>query len=221
MFYGESLTSILLVATTLKYWISHESAWFIALLVPLYALAPWLDKCLRVHGQYKMIFTLVVCYCVALIPQNIDSHSFLANVQFAIIRVPVFILGMWLGPSIKKQNKLNLGWVLLSLFIGLVIVAIIRKPLPSYFFFTLPLLYVLASFCERLKMLKFRAVLLFWGGITLESYMFNTTLPKYVHSLLEALAISDNGNYLLYAIVVVVGTFLAIVVNRVVKKILA
>ena len=145
MVYHESVWRVLSVISTLQYWISHQAAWFIALLLPLYAIAPCLYRWLKKEGRMKCTAVFIVCYVIALWPLSVSSTSFLGNVQFAIIRVPIFVLGMYMGPQILEGKQLGIKPMLLSLVFAGLMMGITRKPCPSYFFLVIPILYVVSS----------------------------------------------------------------------------
>lgn len=216
--YHENVLRVLSGISTLQYWISHQAAWFIALLLPLYAVAPCLYRWLKRKGGIKCIAVFIVCYAIALWPTSVSATSFFGNVQFAIIRVPIFVLGMYLGPQILEGKRLGNKTILLSFVLAGVIMGITRKPCPSYFFLVLPILYILTSLLNTTYSInKCNKVLCFFGAISLESYMLNTCLPKYLHSIMDEFHISDYGNYLFYILVLVVGLALSVIVNKLIK----
>ena len=217
--YHESILRVLSGISTLQYWLSHQAAWFIALLLPLYAVVPCLYRWLKRKGRIKCIAIFIVCYAIALWPLSVPSTSFLGNVQFAIIRVPIFILGMYLAPQILEGKQLGIKPVLLSLVFAGLMMGITRKPCPSYFFLVIPILYVLTGLLNtRYSKEKCNYVFCFFGAISLESYMFNTCLPKYMHSIMAICHIPDYGNYLFYFFVLIIGFALSVMVNRMTRR---
>lgn len=216
--YHENVLRVLSVISTLQYWISHQAAWFIALLLPLYGIAPLLFRWLKKAGGMKCVAVFIVCYVIALWPTSVSATSFFGNVQFAIIRVPVFVLGMYMGPQILEGKRLGNKTILLSFVLAGVMMGITRKPCPSYFFLVLPILYVLTSLLKTTYSTeKCNKMFCFFGTISLESYMFNTCLPKYLHSIMDEFCIPDYGNYLFYILVLVVGLVLSVIVNKLIK----
>lgn len=215
MVYHESILRVLSRISTLQYWISHQAAWFIALLLPLYAVAPCLYRWLKRKGGIKCIAVFIVCYAIALWPTSVSATSFFGNVQFAIIRVPIFVLGMYMGSQIFEGKRLSNKTILLSIVLAGVMMGITRKPCPSYFFLVLPILYALTSLLKTTYSTeKYNRMFCFFGAISLESYMFNTCLPKYMHSIMTIFHIPDYGNYLFYFLVLIIGFTLSVAVNR-------
>lgn len=219
MVYHESVWRVLSGISTLQYWISHQAAWFIALLLPLYAVAPWVYRWLKRKGRIKCFAIFIVCYTIALWPLSVSSTSFFGNVQFAIIRVPIFVLGMYMGPQILEGRRLGRKSILLSLVLAGLMMGITRKPCPSYFFLVVPILYVLTGLLDtKFSREKYNQVFCFFGVISLESYMFNTCLPKYMHSIMTICHIPDYGNYLFYLLVLIIGLALSVMVNRIIRR---
>lgn len=217
--YHENVLRVLSGISTLQYWISHQAAWFIALLLPLYAVAPCLYRWLKRKGGIKCIAVFIVCYAIALWPLSVSSTSFLGNVQFAIIRVPVFVLGMYMGSQILEGKRFGIKLILLSLVFAMLMMGITRKPCPSYFFLVIPILYILTSLLKtKYSTEKYNKMFCFFGAISLESYMFNTCLPKYMHSIMTICHIPDYGNYLFYFFVLIIGFTLSVAVNKMTKR---
>ena len=215
LLFDESLLRVLSWISTMQYWISHQAAWFIALLLPLYAIAPWLYRRLRKNGLSKLIIIFCVCYGIALYPAGVSSTAFFGNVQFAIIRIPAFVLGMYMAPMIQKKKQLSYKPILISVMAAMLLMAITCKPLPSYFFLIIPVLKLLTDMLQmRIWCDRYSTMLCFFGTISLESYIFNTCLPKYIHLVMDNLKIPDFGNYIFYTLVLVIGTSLAVIANR-------
>lgn len=215
LFYDESWWSFLGTITTLQYWISHQAAWFIALLLPLYGLSPWLYRTFKSNGAMKIVTIFIVCYAVALYPLDVSSTSLVGNIQYVMIRVPAFALGMYMAPQIKAKRQLNGKYVLLSFVLGIFIIGTIPNTLSSYFFLIIPLLKVMTDILQTdFSQYKVNRVFSFFGTISLESYLLNTSMPRYIHSVMDIFHVPDYGNYVFYTLVLTIGVTLSVAVNR-------
>ena len=60
-------------------------------------------------------------------------------------RVPIFVTEMYMVPKKLKSEQMGLKPILLSLLVAALLMYITRKPMPSYFFLVIPVLYILTS----------------------------------------------------------------------------
>lgn len=101
MFLGNSLLSILGDISTLSFWTRHRGAWFVALIIPLYLIAPIIYKLFRRASSDMNKFLIMISLvglCVFLSLYNfegVEYHGIIYNIQFALSRVPSFIFGMY------------------------------------------------------------------------------------------------------------------------------
>lgn len=220
IFDGESFWHWASVVSTIEFWISHRAAWFIALLLPLYLITPWLFELLKKNGVKTLVLITVVCYLISLYPNNAESWTFFKNLQFAIIRVPAFVVGMYMAPKIKKNNSIS--WLTISLMLlgAIVMLMLTKKPVNSYFFLITPLMLLICRSFTICENSLYNKVCKFYGGISLESYLLNTNIPFVVLFFMCFLNIPDYNNLLMYSFVVIIGTLLSVLVNRISKLII-
>lgn len=86
--------------STLGYWVEHDGAWFVALLIPLYLLSPFLYRLInKTNGKVRYVIDGVAIVAIYVISaQTFKTGSQIAdqtiyNVQFALCRVPCYIIG--------------------------------------------------------------------------------------------------------------------------------
>ncbi len=221
-----SWIDVILDISTINFWIKHGSAWFVAMLIPLYLISPFLHKLLN-HAsnmQNRILLMLgLVCFCLFLSVignSDVEYRGLIYNVQFALSRVPSFIVGMAIAPYVASSFQLKRP-VLLSLFIVAIALAL-KFVVPSIAiscFCIIPLVMLCAKFLSYdFKIINHIAN--FMGQISLESYLFNVTLPLFFTlSTWECMGVClSYGNYLPYVLVVAVGTILSYIVHRFIIK---
>lgn len=206
--------------STIQFWINHNGAWFIAALIPLYLMSPAFYCLLCRYGDKAAVVMILLFYAILLVPE--DLYTFFGgeifdNVKFVLIRATCFLLGMWMGRYIEQNKRLSL-WLLVTLvFVGILAVLITEHLVYCYFFFCLPLLYVMCLFIKT--SLVVRKIGSFLGRISLESYLFNGSVPVFVILIFEHYHIPDYCNILAYVIAVIIGTLLSVVFNRMYRNI--
>ncbi len=108
------LSGFLLHVSTLGYWFWHYGAWYVALLVPVYLLTPpfaTLVERVSTSGNYArclMIALLCVIFwvltSVRFDVQSVIRQAFINNLQMAFSRVPIYMIGYGVAPSVKDKR---------------------------------------------------------------------------------------------------------------------
>ena len=208
--------------TSLRFYVSHNAAWFIAALIPLYLFAPIFYKFIRLYHWKASIFLIILHYIILVIPLDFSSdlvNNICSNIQFVAIRATCFILGMALGKYIKEKKTISVLWLLGLIAVGVVAVIITRHFVYGYFYFTLPLLYLFIYIIKHCCM-QIGRFARFMGTISLESYIINGVLPKLLISLFVWLKLPVVNNLLPYLLSCVLGLLLGYVFHKISEKIL-
>ncbi len=211
--------------STISYWTHHRSAWFLALLLPLYAVTPLFSKIID-GVRCRWIPAIILSFLFIVLSVILkDNHGDIAkNFSFALSRIPCFVTGYWLGKMVQNGDTLN-TWI--AFFTPVLLFLLLYLcPFPIYCFWLLmfPLMQLLVWFFEHnhLTMRWFASACFFMGTITLESYLTNVYLSsvfRHVDWVLGGVDI-NIGNYVHYACVLVSGLIWAMVAHKCSEKIL-
>ena len=205
----------LLDLSTINFWLTHDGAWYIAMLIPLYAITP-LHYNICQKTKNPIVFNLVIVVILTILvsipfPDVYDTNDcVLHNVRHVLYRLPAFFIGFMLAPLSKEGKEVSVLWVVvLPLFF------VIAERLLHFGYWpgmlVLPLVYVLCVFFEWAGT-KIKRTLEFFGKISLESYLFNVSLPSLIITYLPYLYNSpwNKGCYFYYGLAVVIGVILSI-----------
>ena len=211
-------------SSLLSYWTRRNAPWFIAVLVPLYAITPFLVKALFYKGKQLLWFLLLVCIIVGYNYIQPKGGIVLQTINSVLPHVIPFIAGILVGDMSKKKQSIPLYvfaiaailcWSLYLLngdngflFIGCAS-------------FLLPLCIYLLMWLKQVKWIM--SSMRWLGDISLESYLTNTTLPIYVFMLpvfSKQGGAFSYGNYLAYLVIIVVGLLWAWLVHLLCNRIL-
>lgn len=221
--------------STISFWTSHNSVWFVALLIPLYALTPVVYSIIHsLKGRtIALIFLLiiVICYLLAYFdPKGGNDYlseepylSILGNVRFCLRRVTSYILGFFLAPYIMRSYKLKRPFIVCLLLLAIAITIMYLVPFNVCVAFLLVLpssLFLGQCLAHSPKWLV--AVFSFMGVLSLESYLLNISLPRVMSLQNWNLGIVDlsYGNYCMYITTVMISIIIAVAVNRLSRKII-
>lgn len=218
-----SLFDYLYRSSLLSYWTRRNAPWFIATLVPLYAITPFLVKTLFYKGKQLLCFLLLVCIIVGYNFIQPKGGTFLQTVNSVLPHVIPFLAGFMVGDMSKKNQSIPLY---IFILITLVFWSLYLLNGENGFLFIgcasvlLPLCIYLIM---RLKQVNWIMSSMKWlGDISLESYLTNTTLPIYVFMLpvFSKDGLFSYGNYLAYLVIIAVGLFWAWIVHLICNRIL-
>lgn len=107
---------------------------------------------------------------------NENSYPFISSIQQICSNFPIFVIGMWAGKYIMLKKNINLLYLLLIHVVAIVIRLLFDlKILPMVIFTVCPSVlfgcYLVRWFYQLRSLFKF------FGVISLESYLFNVSLP--------------------------------------------
>lgn len=208
--------------SSLRFYVSHDTFWFIAALIPLYLFAPTYFLLLRKYG-YKVAFVLIlVHYLILLIPPSFQYNllnNVIENIQFVSVRATCFVLGMALGQSVMDKKHISLKCLFVMVVLGIIVIVMTRHLVYGWFFFTLPLLLSICYVMNKLSKVIISFVRLM-GDISLESYILNATLPKLIILLFTAVCIPKAGNIIPYITACIVSIPIGFCIHSVSDKLL-
>ena len=104
----------LYLLSTASFWTEHLGMWFIALMIPLYLITPFVYGILKrydldnVTGGCIASIVVVVLYVLCYIMPDYDS-PIADNVFGAVARSSIFFFGLGLGGSVKRAVLGRLG----------------------------------------------------------------------------------------------------------------
>ena len=210
MHYGSfSLLDTILSLSTIDYWLYHRGAWFVAAIVPLYLITPFMSKFIEARKNKCLTVIIIVSMLIILSKVNIFNNEICANIQFVLGRVPMFVIGYYMAPHIKNGEILKARYVIIISLISVALFFFLR----IFSALTIPILFILGYLIQYLHRLTLiDKIMIFMGGISLESYLTNI----YLSSIFRLFDFGDYayGNYLHYTLVILIGIPLAYLINR-------
>lgn len=211
--------------STVSFWTEHQGQWFVDALIPIYAFAPILYRILqRTSNHWSVaLVACLLCFVISAIPNDDPEplKTVWGNIQYVVCRIPGFILGMWLAPYIMNGKSLKYPLLCVGISAALYVISKLVH-IEGACFMIAPLL-MLFMFIVRFGGKVINRITAFMGAISLESYLLNVTLPFFIVRRLNWTIGEVNfgyGNYLPYLSVVVLGTILAYLVNKLSNKII-
>lgn len=193
--------------STISFWFGHSTCWFVDVLVPLYIISPFWYKLLS-RFKYNIIPTIIA------------ASLLIATGNGYMIQASVFFVGFWLARYIKDEYVIHSKELLTIIALVCIALALYYILGIGYLLLILlpPFLLVCCYMLDTVKNTLVHQILNFFGEISLESYLFNTTLIIWIQFF--GLLPDYMYNYR-YVYIVVFGTLLSYLVHRLCKPLIA
>lgn len=221
-----SLLNELLVFSTIDFWLHHIGAWYVAMLVPLYLITPFIYKFLQLgHRLLKALLITILLMVLCMV--NIDKFSgttyeILYNLQWAFGRVPSFVIGMAVASYVKRSTNINsLVLIFLPLVLYIAIHKFISQDAPTQWCLVLPILTIFILISMINTRINICCFISWMGLMSLESYLANIYMCGAIKTILSPFRNTSPlliGGYIEYSIVIFGGTLLAWLINKLSKK---
>ena len=226
-----SLPGFLSRMTMMRFWMTGDgSIWYVSLILVLYFLYPFIYHFLFDEGHRPAVrcavlmgftYMLVVLFSIA-------NPEMYANVEIAITRIPVFILGSFMGKYVYEKRKISKWWAIpiFAVAIGFLVVlyfdmfAEVEKYYERFFYLLggLSLSYAIALICTAFDKVAEPAkrplhrFLSFTGGFSLELYLSHIMLNQVMTSMPWYI----EGNLVQYFAMAAIAFLLAWVVMKII-----
>lgn len=221
---GTSAVQYVLDISTLSYWLQHRGAWYVAMLIPLYAVFPFLWKAIRKHRHPE--FAAVVCAVIlsysTYYTRKYWEHSIggvISNCLFVIERLPSFFIGMsislYSAKICEKHNRNCMIGIVLISFTGYVITSKMGYPiiLSGYAWAALVICVMVSVLLNRFESIVLvqwvKTAFVLLGSISLEMYLHNIYISKIAKMVFSN---RDVSMWLQYMVVVIIGTAMSYIV---------
>ena len=152
---------------------------------------------------------------------NLFSHVW-NNTAFVLQRIPSYLIGYYMAPSILKGKKVNL-LKLTGIIAGCFLVIKIIFPANTFWEWLEIYPIMLVSYFFIKKSVWIKRICTFMGQISLESYLTNGCMILLIGLLPWETTLDhlNYGNYLRYTLIIVTGITTAYCANRIINKITA
>lgn len=207
--------------TFYSFWFERDGfVWFVAFIICLYLFYPficnWTEK--KTITVLSIMLTYLVCIGIRyFIPQ------WYISVEIALTRIPVFLLGCFVGE--KVYNNLEIS----SFIKGVSLIFVVygfgyfyQHPYSLVKYYRLPYFFIgpslsiwICIILDQINSATLNRILSVWGGISLELYLTHFVLRKiFMDSSISG--INKSINYSYYILICFLGAFL---ISYVVKEV--
>lgn len=204
-----SILDFLYYFSTIGFWCEHKGAWFVAMLLPLYLIAPILYKLVK-YNDRRWLYAVIIFVVIGLftmIPYN--PNSILSNLIFAYKRLPCFVLGMLIAYMVKTNKSIKVSNLLLLCVILYTFYRLLKMiNIDVSWFLMIPILSMVLLLVHSVRESVFSKVLFIFGTMSLELYLTNIYLGDLFYAL------QFPSRLLMYLVVLAVGVILSIIISK-------
>lgn len=165
--------------TFLSFWTKGWGLWYVAMLIPLYFISPFIIKLLSGKGK-------IICFVVSLLAAEFFAYFAFGGKRdvyysrFIVQRLPSFFIGIFMAESICDGKKISLWIVLFVPLLAYFMLRGLNHTIGTRFFYLwllpLPFSTITSWLVTRYSWL--RTTLNFMGVLSLELYCTHMFLPK-------------------------------------------
>lgn len=188
IFLKQDVVAFIKNITFYSFWVGKEKlVWFIALIVVLYAIYPYIFKyILNNENAFYYILSLIIIVYVICLGVNVICHEWFYRVEIALVRVPVFLLGCYCGRLVYENKSID-TWVKILSLLGVLYGAFYfyEHPYSLVKTYRVPYLFIGSSIAiwvsivlECINNVRINRMLCNWGGLSLELYLSHVVLRK-------------------------------------------
>lgn len=201
----------------LDFWLSHRGPWFIAAIIPLYAITPMIVCFMRKRMKYICMALIVVFYISSFFTSDSESYSptdIINNVLFVTSRFPAFFLGLMMAEDIETNKTMRLSTIVALVFIASLILMCTHRLVYTYLFLVIPVMAIVSKTIGG----GIKYCFDFLGNITLEIYLTNIITPITIVSVPLAIYGVSNNCVLIYFVFVIINVMVSYIINSLYKK---
>ena len=163
------------------------SFWYFTLIMILYIVYPLLHKLIE-KFDYKSTILLVVIALLGNHLLRIYNTELYKIIEIATTRIPVFIIGIWIGKKSKEGFEISKLWMILFITVYIVILGLLYNKVFNKYYFIVRYLYcplalttviLLSYVCSKKKNKGIITNFLIWvGSYSMETYLLYEYLVK-------------------------------------------
>ncbi|MFA5546136.1 MAG: acyltransferase [Sphaerochaetaceae bacterium] len=202
--------------STVGFWTQHTSMWYIAMLIPVYALFPFYSRWIeRGKRGIRTTVAIIIIFLLMVIIYHIDP-SLHQHLQLVLRTLALILFGYYLGEKVIRKERLSILYVIAPIALFATYKLILRCfHLPEYepfwsmnfAFLALPVSIVLSILFEYVGSMV--APLRSFGAVSLESYVWNQVLIKFQQAISAYNGFCASHPLMIYILLVPVGIFLS------------
>lgn len=226
---AKDLYTFFLRVLTLDFWVTgKQDVWYVSFLLLCYVLYPYIYTFLKTTPAKRNLRAFVLIFLTMALVYMMwkVKPSFYKTYGIAITRMPMFLIGCWLGKYVKEERKLPswvvpVAYVVFVVAMGLLAVFGMPKGIWNRYVYIPCGISALLVFLHLLKCISWKPLhklLAFFGNQSLECYLAHLMLIN----VYKNMPFYEPKNIIVYLLVLVVATGIAFVAarlsNRIQKK---
>lgn len=209
---GKNFIKFFYNITFYSFWSKYDGqVWFVALIIPLYFLYPYLYKYWLSLSKNKLLILFVMVfgiYALCFMYSQLDWKNY-KGIEIALTRIPVFLVGCYCGEYVyedKKLDKIFLIGLLISMLVGFILIknySLVKGLRFAYFLIGLGLQLLISIVLEFWNNKAINKQLSVCGRLSLELYLVHIIFRRFytTSSLYDIGKVQNYGEYVLLCMI--------------------
>lgn len=198
----------------------NGALWFVPCILLLYLVTPFVNPlfCSKWRWYWLVIFSSL-CYVYAYLPPNSSIFHFMLN------RWPIYFLGYSISSHVKEKKESSVLLYIVLPIIAYMLLYALNHTIDTHFCLFglqgIASVSIIAILIDKLKSCKLNVALGFVGIISLESYITNEYLMRFLQRFSWSIGNMDIslGNWTFYLVGTCLCIILSVYVNKLSRKI--
>ncbi len=177
----------------LSFWIDGNlDFWYFSLIITLYLIYPIIHKLIE-KFDYKAMLIMVLGVIGINFSIMLISNQTYQMYEIALTRIPVFIIGAWIGKKVLNKEKISYKWVVVAMIFLIGIGIILYKNnftgcfyIKRYLYcpLAITLVITLSFIFSKLNLQLLKKFFIWIGGYSMEIYLIYEILGKGMRNIL-------------------------------------
>ncbi len=198
--------------------------WYFALIIILYLLYPLLYKIINEKKLKGLIGLILVVIGSTILLYNFDIGLY-NNIEIALTRIPVFLIGIYFGKKIMNKEEIRELWMILFLILFIICNILLFNFSFKYYMCVryiycilgISIIFLLSYLHSKINIEIISKFLIFIGTYSMEVYLIFEKLAIEVRALSF---VNVTNNLLFYTIIFIITIILSILLKKLCNSII-
>ena len=195
----------------------NRDFWYFSLIIVLYLLYPILHRIIDEYDLYGLLSLLSITILGTVLLCNVNYELY-QRIEIALTRVPIFLLGIYLGKSVLNKEEIPVWNMLLFLMIFIVSNIFLFSFHFKYYIFVryiygflaLSIVFLISYLYSVINSKLFIKIFEYFGLYSMELYLIFEKLALEVRKVYRV-----HNNFIFYTIIFIITMILSIIVKKI------
>ena len=218
LYIGVSIKALVNNLLLISFYINgNRDFWYFSLIIVLYLLYPLIHKVIDKYNFKGLVTLLLIIVFGTILLYNYD-YVLYQRIEIALTRVPIFILGVYLGKLVLNKYEISKNYLWIFGIIFIIANLILFNVHFKYYIFVryiygilaMSIVFLIAYLHSIINNKYITSILEYFGLYSMEIYLIFEKLALEVRKVYIV-----HNNFIFYTIMFIITMFLSIVVKKI------